>query len=577
MMPTMGFRDCGWVVLGVSVLAACRFSAQGIPGPDVGGDVGPARPESAPADRRIVGEGGVARCGDGVAEGTETCDGTDLRGQSCASLGLGGGTLTCAPACRFDLAGCTSCGDGKLQGLEERDGSELNGKTCVSLGFGSGSLGCAGCRLDTTSCVASTAGHATAVYGTSSELAVRRRDSGGWSPKVIVPGTIGSPRWIVSRISPVFDSSKQEVAVALAATASDLRLHFIHFGSSGWVCDDVITLPVPTLDADKRVFDLVYEASSGRALAVYSDNTANPSYRIFSAGSWSAPQKAFATPPGKAPVRWVTLASRPGANEIALAYSDAATMVMAALWNGTSFVESSRGTLAGPTLHVYQSFDVAYEQKSGEPLVVTGETCCSCFGYARKSTTGGVFWEGSTSGSFCGSGGSTWIFQRLASQRGTNLIALAADKWTVGTWGGQGWTSLETLWNGPSGIDERRWADVAWVGAQPVAIAVQRGWTDGTSTAGRGKLFWSRYASSSWQRGAAAAVAGLGELTWAQLVPAPTADQVLALFSDDNRNLYSAAYEEGKGWAVENSGAALAAKELSTSMTRPFSLDVWQK
>lgn len=57
----------------------------------------------------------VPVCGDGVAEGDEACDGADLRGQTCASLGLGGGDgLVCTPECTLDGSSCqsTGCPDG---------------------------------------------------------------------------------------------------------------------------------------------------------------------------------------------------------------------------------------------------------------------------------------------------------------------------------------------------------------------------------------------------------------------------------------------------------------------------------
>ncbi|MEM4271468.1 MAG: LamG-like jellyroll fold domain-containing protein [Candidatus Pacearchaeota archaeon] len=48
-------------------------------------------------------------CGNGVAEGTEVCDGSDLRGQTCESQGHGPGVLACAPNCdSFDITGCTA-------------------------------------------------------------------------------------------------------------------------------------------------------------------------------------------------------------------------------------------------------------------------------------------------------------------------------------------------------------------------------------------------------------------------------------------------------------------------------------
>jgi hypothetical protein len=49
----------------------------------------------------------VPICGDGVVEGDEKCDGDDLGGESCESLGYGYGTLACHPtACLFVTEGC---------------------------------------------------------------------------------------------------------------------------------------------------------------------------------------------------------------------------------------------------------------------------------------------------------------------------------------------------------------------------------------------------------------------------------------------------------------------------------------
>lgn len=48
-----------------------------------------------------------AVCGDGAAHGTEVCDGADLRGATCTSLGHASGTLGCAAACDgYDARGC---------------------------------------------------------------------------------------------------------------------------------------------------------------------------------------------------------------------------------------------------------------------------------------------------------------------------------------------------------------------------------------------------------------------------------------------------------------------------------------
>lgn len=47
-----------------------------------------------------------ASCGNGVREAGEDCDGTDLSGATCASLGAGAGSLRCIAACRFDTSAC---------------------------------------------------------------------------------------------------------------------------------------------------------------------------------------------------------------------------------------------------------------------------------------------------------------------------------------------------------------------------------------------------------------------------------------------------------------------------------------
>jgi hypothetical protein len=140
-------------------------------------------------------------CGNDLVELGETCDGTDLVGQSCTSLGFDGGVLGCLADCSaldtsgcFDYAGdccaangtpgcddpgctaaicaadptccnapwdaacaaaavvepacqdvggsCPACGDGVIEGLEACDGANLLGETCISQGFDGGTLTC---------------------------------------------------------------------------------------------------------------------------------------------------------------------------------------------------------------------------------------------------------------------------------------------------------------------------------------------------------------------------------------------------------------------------------------------------
>jgi len=45
-------------------------------------------------------------CGDGVIEGFEDCEGTDLNDETCFSLGYVSGTLSCDASCEFDETEC---------------------------------------------------------------------------------------------------------------------------------------------------------------------------------------------------------------------------------------------------------------------------------------------------------------------------------------------------------------------------------------------------------------------------------------------------------------------------------------
>lgn len=91
-----------------------------------------------------------ATCGNGVVEGTEVCDGN---AESCSVDGYAG-SRTCNTACDgFNACVATeSCGDGVINGNEACDGSDLGGASCASLGFGGGTLSCAACVLDTSAC-----------------------------------------------------------------------------------------------------------------------------------------------------------------------------------------------------------------------------------------------------------------------------------------------------------------------------------------------------------------------------------------------------------------------------------------
>lgn len=94
-------------------------------------------------------------CGNGVIEGAEVCDATAFR-STCPNFGFDAGELACSADCgTVDTSGCfaSTCGDTMAEGGEECDGSDLRGEVCLSLGgFDGGMLVCDGCALNSSGC-----------------------------------------------------------------------------------------------------------------------------------------------------------------------------------------------------------------------------------------------------------------------------------------------------------------------------------------------------------------------------------------------------------------------------------------
>jgi hypothetical protein len=107
-----------------------------------------------PTPRRNDGTGRVltTQCGNGTVDPGEECDGSNLDGATCASLGYVRGKLKCTQ-CQYNTSRCTLCGNGELNKGEQCDGSDLDGMGCQALGFTGGTLGCTDkCAFDTEEC-----------------------------------------------------------------------------------------------------------------------------------------------------------------------------------------------------------------------------------------------------------------------------------------------------------------------------------------------------------------------------------------------------------------------------------------
>jgi Concanavalin A-like lectin/glucanases superfamily len=99
------------------------------------------------------------QCGNNTIETThEVCDGIELGGETCNTLGYHGTGLACDNNCEFDETVCQNngfCGNGEIELSDETcDGNNLGGKNCTSLGLGLGPLTCTfQCDFNTSACL----------------------------------------------------------------------------------------------------------------------------------------------------------------------------------------------------------------------------------------------------------------------------------------------------------------------------------------------------------------------------------------------------------------------------------------
>jgi cysteine-rich repeat protein len=102
-------------------------------------------------------------CGDGVIDEAEQCDGSNLVGNTCPSFGFTKGALTCSTdTCQFDTSGCSLCGNNQAEGTDDAqvqyevcDGTDLRGQDCLSIGQAQGTLACQAltCTWDIQGCL----------------------------------------------------------------------------------------------------------------------------------------------------------------------------------------------------------------------------------------------------------------------------------------------------------------------------------------------------------------------------------------------------------------------------------------
>lgn len=384
-------------------------------------------------------------------------------------------------------------------------------------------------------------------------------------------------RWLVHESAP--GTGAEEFLAALSAEDTGTTLSVRRFDGRLWSEDDPlrgVTSAIAPADAGQRGFDLALEQSSGDALFVYADGDANPRFRTFSGGQWSADQDVFATPPSGGTLLWVELVARPGTDEIALVTLDDTPTLAALVWDGSAWTDAATPTVLGnqiAELRSSRAFDAAWESQSGDLLVAWGyNTLIKETRFAQRAAGSGT-WTIAQHNSTDSLGA---VF-RLASDPTTNRIVGAAGDGDHGVnitgliWDGTQWADVVPgLVQSPNGPTDLHDLAVGWVGTTGRAVIVL---ARATST---GVLQWARWSfnmAGGWNNNGSPAdvpIAGLGDLRLCELRPVPGSNALLALLLDDAGSLFAVRYD-GTQWSAEG-GGPLAVEVPVNGAAEPFAL-----
>jgi hypothetical protein len=393
-----------------------------------------------------------------------------------------------------------------------------------------------------------------------------RWNGAGWQTTGVPATGVGTIRWLSSRVHPGGDEVLAVVSTAMSETVTLVRLIHPNEGAiDGLVQQTVATLEDPAR-ATRQIADVAFE-DSGDSLTVYGTLENEVLYRARAAGAgfWPAPQAV----PGlelPAPVAWVKLESRPGFDEIGLAFVDQGGGLGAAIWDGAAWIDVEYHPLVAGAAP-FRSFDLAWESEAGRLLLAWGAPTPAEIHYRVWDSTSG--WGTTAPVLFTGN----VHHLELASDPDGDRIALAVTD-TVALPAGL----FAAIWNGEAWVSAR--ALTGYAGTEPASFGAGLAWLGGAlilahASDTAGALGWSAWDPSSggdgWTVHSPVIVPGLRTIESIRLGAAMGGSQALAVFFDQAGELFSAA---GDGTSFVVYDANPLSSSVTSRRTVPFALAV---
>ncbi len=321
-----------------------------------------------------------------------------------------------------------------------------------------------------------TSGDAMLVWNDGSNLNYSVYNGSTWTTPGTIAGYTGAAPQHMQLVS-------QPGGDGMALIISDANAddHAMVWNGSSW--GHAITLDTTgTAAEDQTSIAVAFEAQSGRAMVAYAKAAdANVYFRVFDGSVWG-PEAAAGNYLEAASPRWLTLASDPTSNRIAMGLiSSSATQSFTSfsVWNegGSSSWGNRTAVAIQNTTTNAPTAAVAYESKSGDLLAVYGSTTANTVNYRTLGSTG--VWSATQTGP--NAGGVVGAL-RLNSDPTTNNIMLGmqttSGRLSFSDWSGSAWQSSPVLASTNTGSSLNT-TNTLWLGSNQ---ANSDGWDGVNST-----------------------------------------------------------------------------------------------
>ncbi len=400
--------------------------------------------------------------------------------------------------------------------------------------------------------------------------------SGAWTE----PRSVATPRmarWVTGAAAP---SGTEELVMFLGSSADDPAMRVLRHDAGVWTEEWSAAIQTSSGVSRQRFADVAYETTSGDALVVHADSGPTPTFRTYRNGVWSEPRPVPVNGgDGAAPdtntgsPEWVELVAHPATDQVALLYADSDGALVVAIWDGDDWVsERTRALQRAPFPTSHRAFDAAYEQSSGELVVVWSnrEEGGEQIAFARLSSGGD--WVSATTAL----SGFQVDYVDLEAAPSGNRIALAVGDLSgtlrlgLAMWDGDAWIEASEHDRSIRGGNGDEVAVVSWSNENE-AICV---YADEET----GVLDWARWSpAQGWEVQADVPVdSAKGFTESVRLSPRLARGELIAGLLDSTGLLYSLVYDRGSWNQTAAEGplwpSALRPADPQSADSTPFDL-----